>query len=65
MALIPIGGRVNMDIPQAVLAAEWLGVKTVVPIHYDLFTQGPVNPLDFKKLIDSKNSGIECIVMEP
>ena len=65
MALIPIGGRVNMDIPQAALAAEWLGVKTVVPIHYDLFTQGPVNPLDFKKFIDNKNNGIECIVMEP
>ncbi len=65
MALIPIGGRVNMDIEQAALAAEWLGVKTVVPIHYDLFTQGPVNPQDFQKRLAEKNSGIECVIMEP
>lgn len=65
IALMPIGGRVNMNIQQAVTAAEWLGVKTVVPMHYDLFTQGPVDPLDFKKAIDRQNNGIECIIMEP
>lgn len=64
VALIPIGGRVNMDIPQAVLAAKWLGAKTVVPTHYDLFTQGPVNPYDFKTAIE-QCSDIQCVVMEP
>ena len=64
VALIPIGGRVNLDINQAILAAEWLGVKTVIPTHYDLFTQGKVNPYEFKQKIE-KQTNINCIVMEP
>lgn len=64
IALIPIGGRVNMDINQACIGAQWLGVKTVIPIHYDLFTQGVVNPQDFKIKIENLNAGIECIIME-
>ena len=64
MALIPIGGRVNLDICQAVVVAQWLGVKTVIPTHYDLFTQGLVDPYDFQREIELKTK-IECIVMEP
>lgn len=64
VALIPIGGRVNLDICQAVDAAQWLGVKTVIPTHYDLFTQGLVDPYDFQREIELKTK-IECIVMEP
>lgn len=63
VALIPIGGRVNLDICQAVDAAQWLGVKTVIPTHYDLFTQGLVDPYDFQREIELKTK-IECIVME-
>ena len=64
VALIPIGGRVNLDIEQAIIAAQWLGVKTVIPTHYDLFTQGEVNPYEFKQKIETETN-INCIVMEP
>ena len=53
-----------VHIEQAVIVAQWLGVKTVVPTHYDLFTQGPVDPYDFQRQIKLKTK-IECIVMEP
>ena len=64
VALIPIGGRVNLSIDEAIIAAQWLGVKKVIPTHYDLFTQGKINPYDFKQKIE-KVSDIECIIMEP
>lgn len=64
VALIPIGGRVNLDIDQAVTVAKWLKVKTVVPTHYDLFTQGDVNPLNFKQKIEQETD-IKCEIMEP
>ena len=64
VALIPIGGRVNLDINQAIIASQWLGVKTVIPTHYDLFTQGDVNPYEFKQKIEQQTN-IDCIVMEP
>ena len=64
IALIPIGGRVNLDINQAIIAAQWLGVKTVIPTHYDLFTQGDVNPLEFKQKIENQTD-INCIIMSP
>lgn len=64
IALIPIGGRVNLDITQAVMVAQWLGVKTVVPIHYDLYTQGKIDPEEFKKAIESQTK-IKCVIMEP
>lgn len=63
IALIPIGGRVNMDINEAITGAQWLGVKTVIPIHYDLYTQGKVNPLEFKQKIEA-TTNIECVIME-
>ena len=64
VALIPIGGRVNLDIDQAIEAAQWLKVKTVIPTHYDLFTQGEVNPKVFKQKIEEQTN-IYCIIMEP
>lgn len=37
VALLPIGGHFTMDPAQAALAARWLGVKEVVPMHYGTF----------------------------
>ena len=37
VAFLPIGGHFTMDPRGAALAAEMLGVKTVVPIHYGTF----------------------------
>lgn len=64
IAFIPIGGRANMNIDEALIAAQWLGAPTVVPIHYDLYTQGNVDPLDFKKRLE-ENSDTRCLILKP
>ena len=37
VALLPIGGHYTMDRHDAVVAAEFIGAKTVIPMHYDTF----------------------------
>ncbi|SFB49818.1 L-ascorbate metabolism protein UlaG, beta-lactamase superfamily [Cohnella sp. OV330] len=37
VAFLPIGGRFTMGPEEALLAAEWLRARHVVPIHYDTF----------------------------
>lgn len=37
IAMLPVGGKYTMDIEQAVIASKWLGVKEVIPMHYNTF----------------------------
>jgi L-ascorbate metabolism protein UlaG (beta-lactamase superfamily) len=37
LALLPIGGNFTMDPEDALIAAEWIGAKHVVPMHYNTF----------------------------
>ncbi len=37
LALLPIGDNFTMGPDDALVAAEWLGAKAVVPIHYNTF----------------------------
>lgn len=37
IAALPIGGRFTMDIPDSVIAAEMIGAKRYLPIHYNTF----------------------------
>jgi L-ascorbate metabolism protein UlaG (beta-lactamase superfamily) len=37
IALLPIGGHFTMDPGQAAVAARWLGVRDVVPMHHGTF----------------------------
>ena len=39
VAFLPIGDRYTMGPEDAAIAAEWLGVKTVVPMHYGTFPE--------------------------
>jgi L-ascorbate metabolism protein UlaG (beta-lactamase superfamily) len=39
VAFLPIGDRFTMGPEDAAIAAEWLGVKAVVPIHYGTFPE--------------------------
>lgn len=61
--LVPIGSHFTMDIDDAVLAAEWTGVKTVIPMHYNTFPPIQSDPQMFKTKL--KDKGIECIVLAP
>lgn len=64
IAFIPIGGRANMNINEALIAARWLNPKIVVPIHYDLYTEGSVDPYQFKSKLEN-TTDIRCMVMNP
>ena len=37
VAFIPIGGHYTMDRHDAVVAADFIGAETVIPIHYNTF----------------------------
>ncbi len=62
IALLPIGGVYGMDMDHAEIAAKWLGVKLVIPMHYYLPPQINVNPHDFAKRFE--DTDITCLVLE-
>ena len=39
VAFLPIGDRFTMGPEDAAIAAEWLGVRTIVPMHYGTFPE--------------------------
>lgn len=62
LAFLPIGGNYTMDSQDALLAAEWIGAKKVIPIHYNTF---PVIEQDGEKFVrDLQGKGIEGLVLQ-
>jgi L-ascorbate metabolism protein UlaG (beta-lactamase superfamily) len=59
VAFLPIGDRFTMGPDDAALAAEWLGVKAVVPIHYETFPELTGTPDELRRHCRPK--GIEVI----
>ncbi len=51
VALLPIGDRYTMGPPSAAKAVELLGVKKVVPMHYNTFPIIEQDPEEFKRLV--------------
>lgn len=50
-AILPIGDHYTMGPVDAAKAAELLGAKNVIPIHYNTWDIIKQNPADFKKLV--------------
>lgn len=62
LAFLPIGGNYTMDPQDALLAAEWIGAKKVIPIHYNTF---PVIEQDGEKFVrDLQEKGIEGLALQ-
>jgi L-ascorbate metabolism protein UlaG (beta-lactamase superfamily) len=61
VAIIPIGGHFTMDPVDAVVAAEWVGAKQVIPCHYNTFPPIEQDAQKFK----SDVQGSEVVVLEP
>lgn len=61
IAILPIGGTYTMDIEHASIAAQWLGAKTVIPMHYNTFPEVNADVEKFKESVCSK--GIDCKVI--
>jgi L-ascorbate metabolism protein UlaG (beta-lactamase superfamily) len=63
LAFLPIGDRFTMGPEDAALAAEWLGAKTIVPMHYGTFPELTGTPDELKGFCRPK--GIDVLEMHP
>jgi len=63
IALLPIGGNYTMDVEHAAMAAKWLGVRTVIPMHYGTFPEIQADLERFAKLIAFGNTA--CQILNP
>ena len=58
IAMLPIGGTYTMDVEHAAIAAKWLGVKTVIPMHYNTFPEIEADVEQFIKLVNFNNTAV-------
>lgn len=63
IAMLPVGGFYTMGVEEAAVAAEWLGCKKVIPMHYNTFPVIEANVDEFAAKIHAQ--GKECIVLTP
>jgi len=64
VALLPIGGHYTMDRRDAVVAAEFVGAPTVIPMHYDTFPPIETDAGAFKDEVES-NTSSQVVVLKP
>lgn len=63
IGLLPIGDHYTMGPKAAAKAAEFLGVKTVIPIHYGTFPQLTGTPAELEQHL--KGTGKKVMVLTP
>jgi len=61
-AILPIGGNFTMDAQEAILAAQFVGVSTVVGCHYDTFDMIKIDHAKTMRLF--ADAGITLILPE-
>jgi len=64
VALLPIGGHYTMDRRDAVVAAEFVGAGTVIPMHFDTFPPIETDADAFKVDVEGKTSS-QVVVLAP
>jgi L-ascorbate metabolism protein UlaG (beta-lactamase superfamily) len=64
VALLPIGGRYTMGVAEAMMAANFVGAKTVIPIHYNTWDRIAADPLALKKAVE-RTTDIRVTILEP
>ncbi len=64
VALLPIGGHYTMDRRDAVVAAEFVGAGTVIPMHYNTFPPIETDAGAFKSDVESKTTS-KVVVLDP
>jgi L-ascorbate metabolism protein UlaG (beta-lactamase superfamily) len=64
IALLPIGGHYTMDRHDGVVAAEFVGAETVIPMHYNTFPPIETDAEAFKSDVESKTSS-KVVVLDP
>jgi L-ascorbate metabolism protein UlaG (beta-lactamase superfamily) len=64
VALLPIGGHYTMDRHDGVVAAEFVGAGTVIPMHFDTFPPVETDSAAFKAEVEAKTSS-SVVVLAP
>ena len=64
IALLPIGGHYTMDRHDAVVAAQFVGAETVIPMHYNTFPPIETDAEAFKSDVESQTSS-RVVVLKP
>jgi len=64
VALLPIGGRYTMGVTEAMMAANFIGAKTVIPIHYNTWDRIAADPAALKKAVE-RTTDLRVIVLRP
>ena len=64
VALMNVGGHYTMDRHDAVVAAELVGAKTVIPCHYDTFPPIETDIEAFKRDVESRTDS-SVVVLAP
>jgi L-ascorbate metabolism protein UlaG (beta-lactamase superfamily) len=64
VALLPIGGHYTMDRHDAVVAAEFVGAGTVIPMHFDTFPPVETDSAAFKTEVEAETSSA-VVVLAP
>lgn len=62
--LVPIGGHYTMDRHDAVVACEFVGAGTVIPMHYDTFPPIETDSAAFKAEVESQTSST-VVLLKP
>jgi L-ascorbate metabolism protein UlaG (beta-lactamase superfamily) len=64
VALLPIGGRYTMGISEAMIAANFIGAKTVIPIHYNTWDKITADTATFREAIE-RTTDMKVYVLKP
>ena len=62
--LLPIGGHYTMDRHDAVVAVDFVGAKTVIPMHYDTFPPIETDSDAFKADVEAQTSS-QVVLLKP
>ena len=64
LACLPIGGNYTMDASDAVVAAEMLQAKTIVPMHYNTWPPIQADVNGFKREVESRTNS-KVAILQP
>jgi L-ascorbate metabolism protein UlaG (beta-lactamase superfamily) len=62
--LLPIGGHYTMDRHDAVVAVDFVGAGTVIPMHYDTFPAIETDSAAFKSDVEARSSS-QVVLLKP
>jgi L-ascorbate metabolism protein UlaG (beta-lactamase superfamily) len=64
IALLPIGGRYTMGPREAMMAAEFIGAPTIIPIHYNTSPKIGQDAKEFKRVIE-RTTDMKVTLLNP